>query len=313
MKQPQTFSFRSIAGRVAAGMAAIICLLGSGGAGAAATPLSDTPVRTTSKVPANVMLALSVEWPTGVVQAYNDEVTGLCPGRDGSSDSVCYVASKTYIGYFDPFKCYNYDTTANYFVPAGYTIGASALLLNAGLKTCSGNWSGNYLNWATMQTTDMFRWAMTGGDRFTDTATLTVLEKARHDGQGGFNQFPLKRIGGANVGTGSTVIQPVLPSTVSPYTSGQLFVRIQGMNTVMWVSKVRTPVTVNHPITVNNPNNTLDVPAASVQTFTEEGLCATYVGAGVCTQLLTASTGTRQGSCSTSATHLRISSPVRSI
>ena len=118
MKQ-QYRSLHSIVGRFACGVVAFVFLLASGGANAAATPLSDTPVRATSKVPANVMLALSVEWPTGVVQAYNDEVTAICPGRDGSSDSICYTASKTYIGYFDPFKCYTYDAIANYFVPAG--------------------------------------------------------------------------------------------------------------------------------------------------------------------------------------------------
>ena len=124
----QNRSLHSILGRLSSVVAAFFFLLASGAANAAATPLSDTPVRATSKVPANVMLALGVEWPTGVVQAYNDESTSICPGRDGSGDSVCYTASKTYIGYFDPFKCYTYDTIANYFVPAGYTVGASALL-----------------------------------------------------------------------------------------------------------------------------------------------------------------------------------------
>ena len=292
MKQQLNFLSAQFLGRMGAGVFTAAFLFLTGEVHAQITPLADTPVRATSKVPANVMLALSVEWPTGVVQAYNDESNSICPGRDGSSDSVCYVASKTYIGYFDPFKCYTYDTTSNYFLPAGYAIGATVMVPNAGLKTCSGQWSGNLLNWATMQTTDMFRWAMTGGDRFTDTSTLTVLEKARHDGQGGFGQFPIKRIGGANVG-GGPVIQPVLPSTVTPFTSGQLFMRIQGLNTVMWVSKARAPVTGNHPITTNNPNNTLDVPAPSAQTYTEEGLCAAYAGPGTCTQVVTASTGTR--------------------
>jgi len=292
MNQPNNSTY-SFPARVAAGLVTVIFFMASGAASAVTTALADNPVRATSKVPANVMLALSVEWPTGVVQAYNDESTSVCPGRDGSGDSICYTAARTYIGYFDPFKCYTYDTAINYFRPVGYTVGASAALLNGGSKTCSGNWSGNFLNWATMQTTDMFRFAMTGGDRFIDTATNTVLEKARHDGQGGFGQFPVKRIGGANVGT-NPVIQPVLPSTVTPFTFGQLFVRVQGMNSVMWVSRVRDPVRVDHPVSVNNPNNTLDVPAASVQTYTEEGVCATYTGPGVCTQAATASPGTRR-------------------
>ena len=52
------------------------------------TDLSDQPARVVQNVPANVMLDLSVEWPTGVVQAYNDEVANGCPGRD-SGFSVC--------------------------------------------------------------------------------------------------------------------------------------------------------------------------------------------------------------------------------
>ena len=287
MKQQKNMSSCSIIGT----LAAIIFSLASGVASAVATPLSDTPVRTTSKVPANVMLALSVEWPTGVVQAYNDEVTTICPGRNSNSDSICYVATKTYIGYFDPFKCYNYNTGANYFEPVGYTVGASAVLPNAGLKTCVGQWSGNFLNWATMQTTDMFRWAMTGGDRFVDTATLTVLEKARHDGQGGFGQFPLKRIGGPVVGAGANAVTPVTPASVTPFISLNMFFRTQSLNTVMWASDDRVRLANNNHPNSNNPNNDLTFPTT---TFQESGLCAAYVGPFVCTQISTGNPGTRR-------------------
>src|SRR5690606_13401727 len=59
---------------------------------AAETDLSDQPARTTLSVPSNVLLALSVEWPTGVVQAYNDETAGTgCPGRDNGR-SACYFS-----------------------------------------------------------------------------------------------------------------------------------------------------------------------------------------------------------------------------
>ena len=291
MKQQITFSLRAYLRVFAASAAATILLAASGVVIAAPTPLTDTPVRATSKVPANVMLALSVEWPTGVVQAYNDEVTTICPGRDGNSNSICYVATKTYIGYFDPFKCYNYNAGANYFEPVGYTVGASAVLPNAGLKTCAGNWSGNFLNWATMQTTDMFRWAMTGGDRFIDTSTNTVLEKARHDGQGGFGQFPVKRLGGTVVGAGANAVTPVLPSTVTPFGSANMFFRTQGLNTVMWASDDRIRVSNNNHPNSNNPNNDLTFPPT---TFQESGLCAAYTGGFTCTQISTGNPGTRR-------------------
>src|SRR5690606_12660937 len=109
---------------------------------AAETDLSDQPARTTLSVPANVLLALSVEWPTGNVQAYNDETSGTgCPGRDNGR-SACYFspgerasrvaaanvgnpsfkpqASMPYLGYFDPFKCYRYNSGGEYFEPYRY-------------------------------------------------------------------------------------------------------------------------------------------------------------------------------------------------
>ncbi len=311
MKQQKISSARSVFSRFALGLATIAVLATSGSVLAAATPLADTPVRATSKVPANVMLALSVEWPTGVVQAYNDEVNATCPGRgnadptvaaasvatSGTADSICYIATKTYIGYFDPFKCYNYDTTGNYFVPVSYTIGASAALPNAGLKTCAGQWSGNFLNWATMQTTDMFRWAMTGGDRFIDTSTLTVLEKARHDGQGSFNQFPLKRLGGVPVVGGAVTVTPVAPSTVTPFMSANMYFRTQGLNTVMWASADRALLRNNNHPNSNNPNNDLTLPAV---TYDEAGLCGAIPG---CVQVSTLDPGTRRISIDTTLTN----------
>jgi type IV pilus assembly protein PilY1 len=264
---------------------------GSSKAIGATSLLADQPIRATTAISANVMLALSVEWPTGVVQAYNDEATGGCPGRDAKSDSICYFPTKTYIGYFDPLKCYAY-TAANRFEPT--TVNSSTS------DSCGGTaWSGNYLNWATMQTTDEFRWAMTGGDRFLDTSTLTVLEKARHDGQGGFAQFPIKRVGGANVGTAPNLVVPVSPGRVVPDavasgTSTELFTRITGLNTVMWVSRNRTILTDNNHPNGNNPLNTLDLPPTV--NFTELGNCIDYIaagGTGLCT-LLSSDAGLRQ-------------------
>src|SRR5690606_7793238 len=228
---------------------------------AAETDLSDQPARTTLSVPANVLLALSVEWPTGNVQAYNDETSGTgCPGRDGVH-SVCYFqpsvratrmananagnpsfkpqASMPYLGYFDPFKCYTYNGAGEYFEPLSVTEGYDGTRgyrdqppTSTARCTGPGLWSGNFLNWATMQTTDLFRWVMTGGDRAIDTESLTVLEKARHDGQGGTAQFPDKRIGKSYSNVPITQ-----PSEVTSYTSKELYVKVEGLNTSMRVSK----------------------------------------------------------------------------
>ncbi len=101
----------------------------------------------------NVALALSVEFPT-VGAAFN---------------RIAYTASTKYVGYFNSSSCYTYNSGSEYFVPAGAT---------ATDYSCSGaSFSGNFLNWATMSSIDIFRYAMTGGFRITDTNSRTVLAR----------------------------------------------------------------------------------------------------------------------------------------
>ncbi|SDO86654.1 type IV pilus assembly protein PilY1 [Rhodoferax sp. OV413] len=121
----------------------------------AAIDLADYPLFSTVKVPGNLALALSVEWPTATTSAY--------------MSTTAYSSASTFIGYFNPEMCYQYvynaTTPANsYFLPVSA----------ATSHTCSALWSGNYMNWASMQTLDEFRWIMTGGYRSTDTATSTT-------------------------------------------------------------------------------------------------------------------------------------------
>jgi type IV pilus assembly protein PilY1 len=156
----------------------------------AAVDLADAPLFTTVSVPGNLALALSVEWPTATTPAY--------------VSTTAYSASTTYVGYFDPLKCYTYNynstTPANsYFKPYGLatnhlcTSSATALL-----------WSGNYMNWATMQTLDVFRWALTGGYRTVDTTTDTVITKTYADSTGGGSIVPDKTVSVAATVAGST-------------------------------------------------------------------------------------------------------------
>lgn len=147
--------------------------------------LADQPVFTSVSVPGNLALALSVEFPTAVSVAH--------PNRT-------YSAANTYLGYFDPAKCYQYryvsDTSSdNYFYPTSLTT----------THQCSGAWSGNFLNWASMQTIDPFRWALTGGYRVTDTTSLTVLEKAwSPTNQGSQTNFPNSSTTGSSLIAGAT-------------------------------------------------------------------------------------------------------------
>ncbi|MDM0014127.1 PilC/PilY family type IV pilus protein [Variovorax sp. J22P168] len=149
----------------------------------AATNLADEPVFATSQVPGNLALALSVEWPTASRTAHVGD----------------YSRNSTFLGYFDPNKCYDYvvkDPVANSrFEPVSKTAD----------HTCGGKWSGNFLNWAATATIDPFRWAMTGGRRIIDgptkddVRTETVLQKGWHSGQGLFpdRTVPNSEIAGA--------------------------------------------------------------------------------------------------------------------
>jgi type IV pilus assembly protein PilY1 len=162
-------AFSTIAG---AAMAVGLALMSAFSAPAdAATPLADQPLFATRDVPGNLALLLSVEFPTVVSAAYTDRI---------------YNSANEYLGYFDQNKCYTYKYTngtsvENHFEPSSLTSN----------HTCSGKWSGNFLNWASMQTIDPFRGALTGGYRVIDEVSRTVVEKAWSDAKyGSFANFP---------------------------------------------------------------------------------------------------------------------------
>ncbi|MFT4101747.1 MAG: PilC/PilY family type IV pilus protein [Burkholderiaceae bacterium] len=177
---------------------------------AAITPLADQPIGASgvTNVPANVLLTPSVEYPTAISQAHI-----------GS-----FSVGTVYLGYFDSYKCYDYDAASGYFVPKGWTAGVTVVggaVLRAGAMTCAGRWSGNYLNWATMQTIDTFRLIMTGGDRVVDTTTKTVVQKAYASNQGSVSSnFEIKSLTDG-------------VAQVTPYGTGSVHVRIWSLGRLM--------------------------------------------------------------------------------
>ena len=158
-----------------------------------------------SNVPGNLAFLFSNEYPT-----FEDD-----------ANWVSYVDTTNFGGYFDSQKCYVYQFNwtqpgQSYFRPVTHGGGPNkhfcdpASLAATGVAASnfpspsgsSGLWSGNLLNWATMQTIDPIRSALTGGFRVvdrsgpgdpmpdgstgTDPATgkpypLTILEKAWND------------------------------------------------------------------------------------------------------------------------------------
>ncbi|MGR4868652.1 PilC/PilY family type IV pilus protein [Variovorax sp. LARHSF232] len=212
--------------------------------------LADQPVFSTTSVPGNLALALSVEWPTASRTAHVGN----------------YASATEYLGYFDPDKCYLYqvDTTANstntgdtsYFYPQGA----------ASNHTCTGGndakWSGNFLNWASTATIDPFRWAMTGGRRVVDTGpsepdgtplNTTILEKAWHSGQG---LFPDRDLTVSDI-AGAT---PFAATRVNVQLNGQGFkmrLNVEGDSTRTFTARYynsTSPGSTGSVLTVSNDN-----------------------------------------------------------
>lgn len=144
----------------------------------------------------NVMLTLSVEFPT-VGAAYRGP----------------YRKTETYLGYFNPNRCYSYDEGAGYFVGKG-----NANTAHECVVATDGKFSGNFMNWATASAMDVFRMAMTGGDRVIDTPSETVLQRALLPSHffASHWTFPLKGLDGS--GENSE------PSKVTPFGHGKLYI-----------------------------------------------------------------------------------------
>lgn len=134
-------------------------------AGAAGFNISQSPLTITQSASPRVMLAMSRDHQL-YIKAYTDyaDLDG-----NGSIDTG-YLDSYDYYGYFDSKKCYQY--TNSRFEPANAASGTYGHRCNGG----GSQWSGNFLNWATMTRMDIIRKVLYGGYRSTDTAD-TVLER----------------------------------------------------------------------------------------------------------------------------------------
>lgn len=127
-------------------------------------------VQQTSATPL-VMLALSNDHQL-YFKAYTDyddlngngELDG--PGED--DNEITYNNSRPYDGYFSSDHCY------------AYSGGVFSISSAATGHYCTGanEWSGNFLNWATMTRIDLLRHVLYGGKRSTDTASATILERS---------------------------------------------------------------------------------------------------------------------------------------
>ncbi|WP_161830086.1 pilus assembly protein [Steroidobacter agaridevorans] len=183
--------------RYALAGALLTVLAGAASGQTASNTVAQSPLTVAGNVPGNLLLVPSVEYPT----------------LDSMANLGNYDVARAYTGYFDPAKCYKYSYSATetdrYFYPVG----------KSETRTCSSSlqqWSGNYLNWATTQTIDPFRKALTGGHRVKDEANVTWLEKARYDGNGANSLFPNRRIPAS--GSSSSLVSGATPASWSDFT-----------------------------------------------------------------------------------------------
>jgi type IV pilus assembly protein PilY1 len=156
-----------VLGTVAACMA-LAPLPGGQVAYAAGESMSDffaTPVDSAFSAPPLAMLTLSNDQQL-YYKAYDDysDLNG-----DGAVD-LTYNHDIDYYGYFDYTKCYSYNNGSGYFVPEAETTDKYC-------DSVAGDWSGNFVNWATMHRMDIVRKVLYGGKRYSDASNQTVLER----------------------------------------------------------------------------------------------------------------------------------------
>jgi len=127
-------------------------------------------------------------------EAYNDASD---INDDGILD-IRYSPTITYYGYFDSHKCYEY--TSGVFNPVSITVN----------KQCSGNWSGDYLNYLTMSRMDALRRVLFGGYRSTDTSSSTVLERSHipQDAHSWGKEYTSTTVDGYNIANYAPLSQP---------------------------------------------------------------------------------------------------------
>lgn len=204
--------------------------------------IDSKPVTVANAVPGNMVLTPSVEWPTVVTHANE-------PGSGGT-----YTTGTSYAGYFHAGLCYAYHFDVKevnrYFYPVRTASGQSCNGLTGG-EFNQRLWSGNFLNWASMQAIDTFRMALTGGYRVhrpadgtppsvsiigangntvsmttSEMPNITYLEKGNSDRENG-SYTPQRQLTTNAAVTGATPVQTSNDRGIR--------VRIGGLRSQMWL------------------------------------------------------------------------------
>lgn len=222
--------------RSAACLLALLALAGNGLAQLSVS-IAEQPLFLARAVTPQVMLNLSNDHQL-YFPAYDDytDLTG-----DGRAEAT-YTHDFDYYGYFDAYKCYSYNTTDHRFKPVATSAD----------KYCSGQWSGNFLNWAAMARIDTVRKVLYGGLRSVDTATTTVLERTylpndAHSWAKYYNGTDIDRLtpfsvtaGSATQASGITFCNTTQTSTtLSQNVTDPPLLRVAQGNYALWASNER--------------------------------------------------------------------------
>ena len=127
--------------------------------------ISQQPLIAVSSQPPLNMLVMGKDHKI-YYEAYNDasDLDG-----DGALDVGYKPAAIDYYGYFNSHVCYTYESgNGGRFVPSSTTSD----------KTCSGSWSGDFLNYLTTSRMDALRRVLYGGWRQVDDTDDTTLQGA---------------------------------------------------------------------------------------------------------------------------------------
>lgn len=143
--------------------------------------IAQDPLFISAQADPRVMLVASRDHQL-FIKAYTDysDLDG-----DGFLDTT-FTPYIEYDGYFNPRKCYTYNSTDGRFEAAAaatlenftMTLVDGTTVVTKPAYVCANRWSGNLLNWASMTRVDVLRKVLYGGYRSTDTESLTVLERA---------------------------------------------------------------------------------------------------------------------------------------
>lgn len=191
--------------------------------------IAQEPLYTKQSQPPLMMMVMSRD-----EQLFNKAYSDYSDLDGDTIIDTTYQDKFPYEGYFDSNLCYSY--TSNQFKASGAATGTNG-------HSCGGTgWSGNFLNWVTMSRLDVMRYVLYGGQRSTDDAAKTVLERA---------QIPndlhawVKVYAGTDINSFTPLTSTTSFCNASISTNGAPLMRVAGGNWSEWASTASYQCGVN--------------------------------------------------------------------